>query len=249
MEDIRRRFEPPNDSNRWDNPLFKVKVFNKTAAGVELYSQDPDVHQVILAENETSKEAELNSQTEVKTVKKSSWKPKKKVAQAQEPQEVESVDNDGKAELTATKTISSKPLNDRSLYFSGSTISSSENTEEFEEFYLANDKIFDHLSNAAIPIPNSSTVIHKHAHADLLYELDRTSQQILQLIMAHQADNLEGTPIKFLDYDRAMTLHRQVSLAELQRYKGQFVKINAQHPPDTSKEIGSSFIDFLAVQL
>jgi tRNA uridine 5-carbamoylmethylation protein Kti12 len=79
--------------------------------------------------------------------------------------------------------------------------------------------------------------------------LDRTSQRIIQLIAAHQTETVEGTPLKFAEFDRELTLHRHAGLAELQRHRRQFVKINGQHPPGSSKAVGASFIDFLALQL
>jgi tRNA uridine 5-carbamoylmethylation protein Kti12 len=230
MEELRRRFEPPNDSNRWDNPLFKVKMF---------HADDCTTASNATTDNNQSEPS--SAANEVKATKKSSWKPKKKTT---EP----TTDND----TTITKNPDvQKPTADDSqgLSFSGSLVTASEELAAFEEYSVALEKIFDHLSNATAPLPNSSTVVHQHADADLLYELDRTSQKIVQVIMSHQAENIEGTPVKFVEYDRAITLHRPVTLAELQRYKNQYVKINAQHPPNTSKAIGSSFIDFLAAQL
>lgn len=107
----------------------------------------------------------------------------------------------------------------------------------------------DYLLHANLPLPNSSTVAAAHAQADLLYELDRTSQRIAQMIMAHQADALEGTPLKFTEYDRVLTLNRLISPGELQRYRSQFVKVHSQHPPTTSVAVGVSFIEYLGLHL
>jgi tRNA uridine 5-carbamoylmethylation protein Kti12 len=226
MIDLRKRFEPPNDSNRWDYPLFKVKVFS-------------EVQKVSPLDADTSS---TQVQTSVEAApKKSSWKPKKKAEQPEAKPLADSSDN--------TKEI--QPVEGmKGLSISGTAISTSDNLSDFEEFSISFDKIYQHLTNsAAIPTPNISTVVSKHAEADLLYELDRITSRIIQMIISHQNENLqEGMPLKFLDYDRAITFHKQINLAELQRYKTQYVKMNASHPPDSSKAIGSSFIDFLVSQ-
>ena len=111
------------------------------------------------------------------------------------------------------------------------------------------DMVKTYFLSATAPAPNSSTVHVPHANADLLYELDRTSQAIIQTIISHQRDNLEGTPIIFHDYDRSLTIHRPIGMIELQRHKKLFVKTNAQVPPTSVKGVGSAFIDYLAGQL
>lgn len=237
MDDLRIRFEPPNDSNRWDNPLYKVKVL-----------QPPVIPQSL--DGEDNKEGEVKLDTSEVKPKKSSWKPKKKAV----------VDETSTVELNNTTTLSTAAAEGKdskevvvedvkALTISGSLVTSSDNLTDFEDYLTSFDKIYDHLTNAVVPLPTCSTVVQKHAEADLLYELDRISQKIVQQIVIHQSETIEGTPIKFPDYDRGMTFHRQISLAELQRYRGQFVKLNAQHPPNSQKAIGASFIDFLAVQL
>ena len=81
-------------------------------------------------------------------------------------------------------------------------------------------------------------------------KLDRVSQKIMQIIVNFQSEqSLEGTPIKFNEYDRVLLLNRHISLIEIQRYRRQYVKINQQHPPHSSIDIGTSFIDYLALQI
>lgn len=57
-------------------------------------------------------------------------------------------------------------------------------------------KVYLHLTNVShIAAPNSSTISVPRVHADLLHELDRTSQNITQRIIAHQTDNVEGKSV------------------------------------------------------
>ena len=72
----------------------------------------------------------------------------------------------------------------------------------------------------------------------------------MQTVLSFQSEQtLEGTPIRFVEYDRVLLLNRHISLLELQRYRRQYVKINQQHPPHSTIDIGSSFIDYLALQI
>ncbi|MCL4419857.1 KTI12 family protein, partial [Patescibacteria group bacterium] len=178
---------------------------------------------------------------------KSSWKLKKKVTQPISDESPASIPLDDLT-LTEKKTDVKVPSKGQ-ISFSGSLVSTSDDFSQFVYYEDVLQNILDHLSTASVPVPNSSTVTPLHAQADLLYELDRTSQEIIQLIMTHQSESSEGTPLKLLDYDRSFTLHRPIALSELQRYRRQFVKVNGQHPPTTTKAIGASFIDYLALQI
>lgn len=55
-------------------------------------------------------------------------------------------------------------------------------------------RVYLHLTDLAqTAAPNSSTISVPRVNADLLHELDRSSQDITQRIVSHQADNVEGT--------------------------------------------------------
>ena len=72
----------------------------------------------------------------------------------------------------------------------------------------------------------------------------------MQLIMDHQRDAAcDGTPIVLSDYERTFAINRHISMAELQRHRRQFVKVNSIHPPSSGIDVGAAFVDFLAQQL
>jgi tRNA uridine 5-carbamoylmethylation protein Kti12 len=225
MDDLWKRFEAPNDSNRWDNPLFRVK---NTSQAVQFIAE------TAIPDNTT---AVVDSVIQPKSLK-SSWKPKKK-----------------KDDIDASVSTDDSSINlpqsstSNTLSISGSTVTYSDDLAKFVELSEVFNPMTDYLLHANLPLPNSSTIVASHAQADLLYELDRTSQRIIQLIITHQADALEGTPLKFSEFDRVLTLNRHISPGELHRYRSQFVKLNSQHPPITSMDVGILFIEFLALQL
>lgn len=228
MSELRRRFEAPDETHRWDAPLFRVTPLPLSTPSEQEAAAD------------SSREAPVAAATAAKA---SSWRPKK-------------ASSAGAASVftavtaASTSTVAATPPAHGAVYFSGTAARRQQDL--LQGFSLPHDalpRILAYLSGAAAPAPNASTLSTTHGDADLLYELDRTSQSIAAAIVAHQSENAEGTPIKFAAFDREITLHRHAGLAELQRYRRQFVKINAQHPPPSSQAIGASFIDFLASQL
>jgi hypothetical protein len=111
-------------------------------------------------------------------------------------------------------------------------------------------RILAFIKTAVAPPPNPATVATPHLKANMLYLLDKISQDIMTGIVRHQNNAANAyDPLLFTEYDRALELHRIVSLAELQRHRRQFVKVNSQIPPRNEIDIGAYFIDFLALQL
>ncbi len=76
LTELKQRFEPPNDQNRWDSPLFKVfnvPITTSTTTGEQNSLQSSSL---IDTSDRTSKGDLVQLE---KVVKKSSWKPKHKV--------------------------------------------------------------------------------------------------------------------------------------------------------------------------
>ena len=316
MEELRRRFEAPNEQNRWDAPLFRVASVSVPTKGAESAGPTEDDHsraelilnrfssggggdgdmksgkpeEVYSDKNEhccqpagdasepgASAFVSISAGSTVTTATtaihstaavtgpssfKTSWRPKlKKVTKDSSGNgALGAVAGGGDSESVfsfapSVAATAATATGGQQISFSGTVVSTQEDALA-SGFEPPSDalfqQIFDYLQGAVAPPPNSSTLSNQRANADLLYELDRTSQKILQTIVAHQSqqtDWSEGTPMRFLEFDRALTLHRHVGLAELQRYRRQFVQINGRNPPTSSKAIGTSFIDFLASQL
>jgi tRNA uridine 5-carbamoylmethylation protein Kti12 len=245
MDDLRLRYEAPNESNRWDFPLFKVTVEPSLADAVSKLSLGQHNETPAIASAEPTVEPPTPTVAPTVSSFKSSWKPKKKAI------ETGGTNDDATVFTTLTTASNATTQTQKAISFSGTMVVQEDTT--ITGFLSPSEvlpKIADYFAGASVPTPNSSTIATQRANADLLYELDRTSQQVIQAIVAHQSDGVaEGTPVRFVEFDRALTLNRHASLAELQRYRRQYVKINGQHPPTSSKAIGTSFIDFLALHI
>ena len=77
--------------------------------------------------------------------------------------------------------------------------------------------------------------------------------KVFNYLLAHRSVDLTysltGTPIFFHEYNRTLTLHRHVSLAELARHKRQYVKSTGVNSSTNDIDIGTNYIDFLAVSM
>lgn len=135
------------------------------------------------------------------------------------------------------------------VYFSGSLSGPLVPDVPFESPETTIASILNYLSTAAAPTQNLATVPIRHADAELLYSLDKTSQRLMTTIINHMSSQPLGTPLHLPEYDREITLDRVISASEMQRHRRQFVKMNSQHPPSTAIDVGRCYIDFLLTQV
>eukprot|EP01037_Dinobryon_pediforme_P021116 gene21116-21905_t len=241
MAELRQRFEMPNDSNRWDCPLFKVRVGEDASSSLSSPESSSAVHGA------------------QKPAIKSSFKRSNALPAALHPD----------LTLSSNTPVIEKPvISPSSLSFSG-VAAPARGSEETSSGFLSPETSISEIcaffsssspssggggsGGSGLPRPNSSTIAAQKGSASLLYELDRTSLRVLQLVVQHlQQQPFLGqgsSSLRLDEFDRELTLHRHVGLAELQRHRQQFLKLNSQHPPASSSQVGALFIDFLATQL
>lgn len=258
FNEVWSRFETPNSSNRWDSPLFKVNIVPPAESTIATPSSTSAIvinaiGTGVVSPDHLSQPMSITSNKPV--IKKSSWKPKKKISNnnaAEAPAEAgekEVSEAQTRISSSALAAVTTSVFQAAALSVSGLSLSSSEDLSQFRSIEGQLELLKAHLCTAPLSQPNASTIVSRRGDADLVYELDRTSQHIAQLVLTHQTGNLEGTPIKFVEYERALTLPRHISNAELQRIRNQFVKMHSHHPPPTSIAIGTAFIEYLALYL
>ncbi|KAK3178549.1 hypothetical protein OEA41_000686 [Lepraria neglecta] len=97
--------------------------------------------------------------------------------------------------------------------------------------------------------PNQATVMKPATESDYLYELDKTSQEILNVILDWQKDHPgEGGGELTVTEGTIELPANPVSLPQLQRIRRQFISLNRQHNLPNSR-IRSSFIEYLNYNL
>lgn len=279
FQELKNRFEPPNPNNRWDFPLFEVDMTPSNNANatvnappevVSSSSSMPLPDTVLTKVLETAAAASSTATTTeaatavvapVSGATKGSFRkvPKKgapAVSHSTQEPSVDAVSYKLETSSLSTEAVpatSSAPSADIvALTFSGRSLDGSTASASTEKLRPEDccEQVHKFLHSAVAPMSNPATVATPHASADLLYLLDKISQDVMKTIIAHQiADTSLSNPLVFREYDRVLELHRIVSMAELQRHRRHFIKVNTQIPPRNEIIIGSAFIDFLALQL
>ncbi|KAF2181984.1 chromatin associated protein KTI12 [Zopfia rhizophila CBS 207.26] len=124
------------------------------------------------------------------------------------------------------------------------TVLDEDETPPFEKIWEA---LVGNDGKVKLVRPNQATVLKPATEQNYLYELDKTTSDILTQIMTYQKDHEGegGGEIVVPDVERAIELPASpMSLPQLQRIRRQFISLNRQHsfPKARIKEI---FVDYL----
>ncbi|KAL8910244.1 MAG: hypothetical protein Q9171_004445 [Xanthocarpia ochracea] len=93
--------------------------------------------------------------------------------------------------------------------------------------------------------PNLATVMKPAAESDYLYELDKTTQEIMNAVIAWQKDHVGELGGQVAIGDKTVELPASpVALPQLQRIRRQFISMNRQHNL-AKPRIHGSFIEYL----
>ncbi|KAL8657171.1 MAG: hypothetical protein Q9226_002179 [Calogaya cf. arnoldii] len=93
--------------------------------------------------------------------------------------------------------------------------------------------------------PNLATVMKPAAESDYLYDLDKTTQEIVNAVIAWQKDHIGELGGQVVVGDKAVELPASpVTLPQLQRIRRQFISMNRQHSL-AKPRIHGSFIEYL----
>ncbi|KAK7509689.1 chromatin associated protein KTI12 [Phyllosticta citriasiana] len=113
------------------------------------------------------------------------------------------------------------------------------------------DQIWDAMvgndGKAKVVRPNAATVLKPATEQNYLYELDKTTSDIVSHINAWQKDHPgeDGGEVSIPDAEQAVELPASsVSLPQLQRIRRQFITLNRQHNLSKTR-IRETFIDYL----
>ena len=126
-------------------------------------------------------------------VKTSSWRPKVRTTDSSIiSRPFTTLEKESNPARSVDVAFKDSPAASSALTISGS-VPSVKLDENEDCLDVVMQRVYLHLMNVShIAAPNSSTISVPRVHADLLHELDRTSQNITQRIITHQTDNVEG---------------------------------------------------------
>ena len=229
LVELRRRFEAPIEKNRWDFPLFRVRVSIDSTLATTRADDSESGSENLVDDNKirivqpvpltsTKGQIDINCLTVDKVTKSeyrpeivldkvsapisSSWRPKlRSTASVNTSRTFTTLSGD--AHNTSKEPVSSNidiRNNSNSNRVSPSTplsISGSIPLIAPDDQILSHEATMElmyiHLTNIGqIAAPNSSTISVPRVNADLLHEIDRTTQNITQRIVTHQTENVEG---------------------------------------------------------
>ncbi|XP_051915949.1 protein KTI12 homolog isoform X1 [Hippocampus zosterae] len=105
--------------------------------------------------------------------------------------------------------------------------------------------ITDALFKRKAPPPNQSTQSQPLSSANFLYELDKTTQDVLMAIFNAQKTSVPGDSISVPGATEKIELTRTVNMAELRKFRRQFISYSKMHPTENTGQIYNMFVQYL----
>uniref|UniRef100_UPI00358F379B protein KTI12 homolog n=1 Tax=Myxine glutinosa TaxID=7769 RepID=UPI00358F379B len=96
------------------------------------------------------------------------------------------------------------------------------------------------------PPPNQSTLNQPISSSNFLYDLDKVTQESVNLILDAQRSTGPGDPISIPGTKKKLQLKHILTSAELRRLRRQFISFAKLHLSDDPSQLVCSFVDFIA---
>ncbi|XP_077452722.1 protein KTI12 homolog [Stigmatopora argus] len=107
------------------------------------------------------------------------------------------------------------------------------------------EAISDALFKRKAPPPNQSTQSQPLSSANFLYELDKVTQDVLMAIFNAQKTSVPGDRICVPGATEKIELNRNVNMAELRKFRRQFITYSKMHPTESTGQISNMFVQYL----
>ncbi|PKY42354.1 chromatin associated protein KTI12 [Rhizophagus irregularis] len=108
------------------------------------------------------------------------------------------------------------------------------------------DGIWDAVINKKAKPPNLSTVSKPVSETNYLYELEKTTQDIINEVLDAQKHNVGGGAVKISRTNRTVNLpSRTITLSEFRRLRRQFTNINKMHTLLDMDRVAELFVEYL----
>jgi protein KTI12 len=250
-----QRYEPPDERNRWDKPMYSVdvapcgnvdskseavtkSVYNMHSLGESLAAgQDKET-------NTTSKPAE----TAAPMKKKSAFSRSKR--KTSDPPTTNS-------NVTAEETTNVTPSSATQQLEQTSLPTGTQNANPSQETHSKSlEDQLDEILNAFLSSKElkqgASTQQHIAVSANVLSEMDAITTRLVSAISSAQTIHTGGKlQVPFGGSTHAMNCPRTAALPELRRLRRQYLQWVSTHPPDDTSEkgIAEAFLKYLEDQL
>ncbi|XP_061577839.1 protein KTI12 homolog [Cololabis saira] len=105
--------------------------------------------------------------------------------------------------------------------------------------------ISDALFKRKAPRPNQSTQSQPLSSSNYLYELDKITQEVLMAIFNAQKTSVPGDLISVSGATEKVELTRNINMAELRKFRRQFISYSKMHPTENTGQIANIFVQYL----
>jgi protein KTI12 len=248
LHELILRYEPPDERNRWDKPMFSVDVAptrnvdSKSDAVKRSVYNMHDLEQSLAVGSDVSGALKAEDATAAPTNKptKSAFSRAKRKPQATTPAAPA-------APTTQTTTAPNENSIDSTNVSPTAVVASPAKSLEEQ----LDDILQAFLSSKALT-QGASTQQHVAASSNVLSEIDAITTRFVSAIATAQSVHTGGMlqiPVGASTY--AMSYPRMAALPELRRLKRQYLQWIRTYPPDDTSETGiaQSFLRYLEDQL
>lgn len=115
----------------------------------------------------------------------------------------------------------------------------------YSDIFFPVDSIWEIISSTKSIKPNLSTFVKPIPTTDYLFELDKVTQEIINIIIENQKINGPGSEIKIASVNQSIILpNNVVTSSNLRSIRHQFINLNRIQTPNKNK-IREVFVEFL----
>ena len=247
IDELVARFEPPDEKNRWENPLYKVDVSSMLP-----WDNNGTLRELGISDNglmQQMKEVHLEEGVPKKPIKSASgFKRNKKLkpkltATPSSTQSTAAVPSSSPAQLSGPMSMAA-----RNLTVNTNVASMTTTTHQTIEQII--DSILDSFLSTQPLKEGMSTANHASAESDLLNVVDSVTQRVNHQILKAQelsAEDLDGrVKINIYGSDRVLVKQKQLNSLELRDLRTQFLKWMVSHPSGSNEDhIAQNYLDYI----
>lgn len=264
IDELMSRYEPPDQRNRWDRPLYRVdvhstlptQVFEKLGLPVVLTSDGDDEDETGNAASAALNRSVYNMHSLSDAIRDTS---QSKVVTTSIGTKSGFKRRIGKVSKTLVNTENkeSSYKNSEQKSEKGAKCEEKTTEREIKSMEALIKVILDSFLLDVVPLKAGlSTSIQRNAETNVLHDVDSISQKTMNAFISAQKNISAGggriiVPIGSSGESRSFDLRRQVKAIEVKRLRRQYVKWVTSNPPKDSSEegIANSFLSYLGNQI
>jgi len=264
MNELILRYEPPDQRNRWDRPLYRIDV-NSTLAQTTDHDEtvgkaaEEALNKSVYNMHSLKNAIRDSSQSMISGMSGGNSATKKKVGSGFKRHVSTAKPKVAKTHL-GTETASTSAATAKSPDTSKNSKDTDTTKLEVKKMEDLIDELLDSFLLDIQPLkPNQSTKLQGAVASNVLHDVDSISQDVLNAFVSAQKSNIisggVGTLVIPITPDGGTTCSIQttktIQLMELKRLRRQYIRWVRDHPPEDTSLVGiaTSFVSYIEDQL